>query len=67
MRKSIERFKWGLQEMEDSAAEGDLDCRGPGLRGFMGGFRMFLWYFGEEQGYFLPLSEVFAWGQSGEI
>jgi hypothetical protein len=69
--KAMECFKWGLmghpsRNMEDFVAGSDLNCIDLAQEiSKEKNFRMwhkdrFLWYFGEECGYFLPLSEKFA-------
>jgi hypothetical protein len=64
----VEGFKWGLmghpsRNMEDFVAGSNLNCvdktqeisKEKNFR--MWHKRLFLWYFGEECGYFLPLSK----------
>jgi hypothetical protein len=68
---TVECFKWGLighpsRNMEDFVAGSNLNCVDLAqVISKDNNFRMwhkdcFLWYFGEECGYFLPLSEKSA-------
>ena len=66
----VECFKWGLmghpsRNMEDFVAGSNLNCVDLAQeiskeKNFSMWHKLFLWYFGEECGYFLPLSEKFA-------